>query len=192
MACNPEVLKHVPLFALLDDDETEVLASQVELKNFRPAPAHLQNGRPGRPSLRDGFRDGSGHHRRPGSSGGRRRRAAARRVLWLCLHAGTDAAPDDRHRARRNRLPRSRPQRYLGPAATEAAGGHGHADRPRPPVPRIAATRPRSRHAQSQRRNRCEATFGERIADTVAGFGGSWTFIIIFCVVLWSSTAWST
>jgi uncharacterized membrane protein len=29
-----------------------------------------------------------------------------------------------------------------------------------------------------------EATFGERIADTVAGFGGSWTFIIIFLVVL--------
>jgi len=29
-----------------------------------------------------------------------------------------------------------------------------------------------------------EATFGERIADMVAGFGGSWTFIIIFLVVL--------
>jgi uncharacterized membrane protein len=29
-----------------------------------------------------------------------------------------------------------------------------------------------------------EATFGERIADTVAGFGGSWTFILIFLSVL--------
>jgi uncharacterized membrane protein len=29
-----------------------------------------------------------------------------------------------------------------------------------------------------------EATFGERIADTVARFGGSWTFIILFAVVL--------
>ena len=29
-----------------------------------------------------------------------------------------------------------------------------------------------------------EATFGEHIADNVAGFGGSWTFIIIFLVVL--------
>jgi uncharacterized membrane protein len=29
-----------------------------------------------------------------------------------------------------------------------------------------------------------EATFGERIADTVAGFGGSWTFIITFLAVL--------
>src|SRR5437660_530220 len=34
MACNPEVLKNVPLFALLDDDETAVLAGQVELKTF--------------------------------------------------------------------------------------------------------------------------------------------------------------
>jgi uncharacterized membrane protein len=29
-----------------------------------------------------------------------------------------------------------------------------------------------------------EETFGERIADHVASFGGSWTFIIIFGVVL--------
>src|SRR5262249_18835330 len=36
MACKPEVLKSVPLFALLDDDETAVLASQVEVKTFGP------------------------------------------------------------------------------------------------------------------------------------------------------------
>jgi uncharacterized membrane protein len=29
-----------------------------------------------------------------------------------------------------------------------------------------------------------EETFGERIADHVASFGGSWTFIIVFAVVL--------
>jgi len=29
-----------------------------------------------------------------------------------------------------------------------------------------------------------KATFGQRIADRVAGFGGSWTFIIIFLSVL--------
>src|SRR2546428_224898 len=28
MACNPEALKHVPLFALLDDEETAVLGRQ--------------------------------------------------------------------------------------------------------------------------------------------------------------------
>src|SRR5581483_7453677 len=36
MACSPDVLKNVPLFALLDADETAVLASQVELKHFAP------------------------------------------------------------------------------------------------------------------------------------------------------------
>jgi|SRR5581483_102658 len=34
MVCNPEVLKHVPLFSLLDEEETAVLAGQVELKTF--------------------------------------------------------------------------------------------------------------------------------------------------------------
>lgn len=34
MRCQPEVLKQVPLFALLDDDEVAVLAAQVELKTF--------------------------------------------------------------------------------------------------------------------------------------------------------------
>src|SRR5262249_18519315 len=29
-----------------------------------------------------------------------------------------------------------------------------------------------------------EATFGEKIADAVAGFGGSWTFIIAFLAIL--------
>jgi uncharacterized membrane protein len=34
MPCNPDILKNVPLFALLDDEEAAVLASQVELKQF--------------------------------------------------------------------------------------------------------------------------------------------------------------
>src|SRR5271165_4862558 len=34
MACNPEALQDVPLFALLDPDEKAVLAAQVEIKRF--------------------------------------------------------------------------------------------------------------------------------------------------------------
>jgi hypothetical protein len=30
MACNPDMLKQVPLFALLDEEEIAVLAAQVE------------------------------------------------------------------------------------------------------------------------------------------------------------------
>ena len=36
MACDAQELKHVPLFALLDDEEAAVLASQVEIKKFAP------------------------------------------------------------------------------------------------------------------------------------------------------------
>jgi len=47
MSCNPDVLKHVPLFALLDEDETAVLAGQVELKNFAPRQRIYKMGEPG-------------------------------------------------------------------------------------------------------------------------------------------------
>jgi uncharacterized membrane protein len=35
MTCDPSVLKQVPLFSRLDDDEAAVLAAQVELKTFK-------------------------------------------------------------------------------------------------------------------------------------------------------------
>src|SRR5215813_5877401 len=36
MPCSPDILRQVPLFGLLDDDETAVLAAQVEMKAFAP------------------------------------------------------------------------------------------------------------------------------------------------------------
>ena len=36
MECKPEVLKHVPLFSLLDDEELALLAAQVEVREFQP------------------------------------------------------------------------------------------------------------------------------------------------------------
>ena len=50
MACDAEVLKNVPLFALLDDDETAVLASQVELKKFAARERIYKIGDPGGPA----------------------------------------------------------------------------------------------------------------------------------------------
>jgi|HubBroStandDraft_6_1064221.scaffolds.fasta_scaffold167514_2 CRP/FNR family cyclic AMP-dependent transcriptional regulator len=44
MPCNPDVLKNVPLFSLLDDDETAVLAQQVELKRFTPRQRIYKSG----------------------------------------------------------------------------------------------------------------------------------------------------
>jgi len=47
MACKPDVLKKVPLFALLDDEEAAVLASQVDLKTFAPRERIYKVGSPG-------------------------------------------------------------------------------------------------------------------------------------------------
>jgi CRP/FNR family cyclic AMP-dependent transcriptional regulator len=48
MPCDPIELKHVPLFALLDDDETAVLAAQVDLKIFAPLQRIYKIGDPGK------------------------------------------------------------------------------------------------------------------------------------------------
>jgi CRP/FNR family transcriptional regulator, cyclic AMP receptor protein len=47
MACKPELLKTVPLFALLDDEEAAVLASQVDLKILAPRQRVYKIGDPG-------------------------------------------------------------------------------------------------------------------------------------------------
>ncbi|HEY6148215.1 MAG TPA: cyclic nucleotide-binding domain-containing protein, partial [Thermoanaerobaculia bacterium] len=47
MPCTPEVLREVPLFKLLDDEETAVLAAQVELKTFAPRQRIWKIGDPG-------------------------------------------------------------------------------------------------------------------------------------------------
>src|SRR5271156_577129 len=48
MPCDPEELKHVPLFALLDDDEMAVLAAQVDLKVFAPRQRIYKMNDPGK------------------------------------------------------------------------------------------------------------------------------------------------
>ena len=47
MACEPTILRDVPLFALLDDDELKVLAGQVELRTFAARQRIYKIGDPG-------------------------------------------------------------------------------------------------------------------------------------------------
>lgn len=47
MSCTPELLKNVPLFALLDDDEIAVLSAQVEHTKFVPRQRIYKAGEPG-------------------------------------------------------------------------------------------------------------------------------------------------
>lgn len=50
MACSPDVLKHVALFALLDDEELAVLSDQVELKRFASRERIYKIGDPSGPA----------------------------------------------------------------------------------------------------------------------------------------------
>jgi CRP/FNR family transcriptional regulator, cyclic AMP receptor protein len=47
MPCSPQVLRGVPLFALLDDDEMAVLAAHVEVRTFAPRQRIYKMGDPG-------------------------------------------------------------------------------------------------------------------------------------------------
>ena len=47
MPCNPDTLRQVPLFALLDDEETAVLSKEVEVKHFAPRQRIYKMGEPG-------------------------------------------------------------------------------------------------------------------------------------------------
>src|SRR5215469_11139494 len=47
MSCDPSILRQVPLFALLDEDETAVLAKEVEVKNFVERQRIYKMGDPG-------------------------------------------------------------------------------------------------------------------------------------------------
>jgi CRP/FNR family cyclic AMP-dependent transcriptional regulator len=184
MACNPEVLKHVPLFALLDEDETAVLASQVELKNFAPRQRIYKMGDPGgqayvmvsgmvrvttidqdhqeividEPAHGEFFGFASMLEQTPHQT------TAVALEQTVCLEV-------DRHDIAV--LLQRKP--LAGMDMLSVLGRQFHASQQ---LVRLRATRNPNEVIDR------EATFGERIADSVAGFGGSWTFIISFLVSL--------
>src|SRR5262252_8401353 len=47
MKCSPDILRQVPLFSLFDDDELAVLAGQVEMRTFAPRQRIWKIGDPG-------------------------------------------------------------------------------------------------------------------------------------------------
>ena len=148
------ILRQVPLFALLDDDELAVLAAQVEIAQFAPRQRIYRIGDPGeRAYVMSPGGPGHDHRRRP--SGRRRRssrRAASSSGLRRCSTRRRIRPTPSRSR-RRVCLEVDR-QRHLGAVAAEAARGDGHAERPRPPVPCDSAAGPHPRRAQPERDHR--------------------------------------
>lgn len=192
MACSPEMLKGVPLFALLDDDETAVLAGQVELKTFVPRQRIYKIGDPGgrayvmvsgrvrvttvdedhqevtvdEPSAGEFFGFASMLDQTPHQTN------AVATEETTCLEVDRqDIAV----------LLQRKP--HAGMDMLAVLGRQFHASQQ---LVRVRASRNPNQIIEQ------EATFGERIADTVARFGGSWTFIIAFLVVLVAYSATSS
>jgi CRP/FNR family cyclic AMP-dependent transcriptional regulator len=184
MACDPEVLKHVPLFALLDEEETAVLAGQVQLKTFAPrqriykigdssGPAYVVVSGRVRVSTVDQEHqevvvDESSHGEFFGFAS----------MLEQTPHQTDAVALDDVVCIEVDQediavLLQRKP--LAGMDMLRVLGRQFHASQQ---LVRLRA----SRHPNEVIDK--DATFGERVADKVAGFGGSWTFILSFFFAL--------
>ncbi|HEV3057564.1 MAG TPA: DUF1003 domain-containing protein [Vicinamibacterales bacterium] len=184
MACEPQVLKQVPLFALLDDDELAVLGAQVELKTFAARQRIYKIGDPGRKAfvivsgavrvstVDEDQQDVVVDEPAPGEFFG------FASMLDQTPHQTNATALEDTRclEIGRNNIATLIQQKpHAGMDMLTVLGQQFHAAQQ---LVRVRAARDPNKIIEE------EATFGERIADVVAGFGGSWTFIIIFLTVL--------
>jgi uncharacterized membrane protein len=189
MACKPEVLKNIPLFSLLDDEEAAVLASQVEVKTFAPRERIYKVGDPGSAAyvVVSGkvsvFTVDEDHQEvvvdEPGSG------------EFFGFASMLEETP---HQTDANAIEES--------VCLEVSRDDIAVLLSRKPMAGmdLLTTLGRQLHsAQGLVRGRAnrnsndliekEETAGEKIADHVARFGGSWTFIITFAVLLTCYTA---
>ena len=183
MACDINELKHVPLFALLDDDEAAVLASQVELKRFAPRQRIYKTGDTtgqayvmisGRVRVttvdedhQEVVVDEPGHGEFFGFASMLEKTPHQTDAIALEETACLEVSRDD-IAVLLQRKP------LAGMDMLTVLGKQFHASQR---LVRVRANRHPNEVIEG------EATFGERIADKVAQFGGSWTFIILFAVV---------
>ncbi len=184
MACNPEVLKHVPLFSMLDAEETAVLAGQVRLKSFAPRQRIYKIGDAGGQAYvvvsgrvrvatvdqdqQEVVIDEPSHGEFFGFAS----------MLEGTPHQTEAIAVDEAVCLEVNQhdiavLLQRKP--LAGMDMLHVLGRHFHASQQ---LVRLRA----NRHPNDVIEK--DATFGERLADIVAGFGGSWTFIVLFLIFL--------
>ncbi|HEX3894503.1 MAG TPA: DUF1003 domain-containing protein [Terracidiphilus sp.] len=184
MACKPELLKSIPLFALLDQDETAVLAGQVEVKTFalreRIYKASDVSGQAyvvisGRVSVTTHDDDqqevvvdepGEGEFFGFASmlEGSPHQTTAVALEESVCLEISRDDIAV---------LLQRKPMAGMDLLTTLSRQFHAAQQ-----LVRVRSARNPNEIIEQ------ESSLGERIADSVAGFGGSWTFIISFGVTL--------
>jgi uncharacterized membrane protein len=189
MACNPEILRQVPLFALLDDEEAAVLASQVEVKQFAARQRIYKMGDPGGRAyivvsgmVRVTTVD-EDHQEVTVDEPGQGEFFGFASMLEETVHQSAAVAIDettcievDRHDVAI--LLQRKPMAGMDMLAV--LGRQFHASQK---LVQVRAARNPNEVIEE------EETFGERVADKVASFGGSWTFITSFGIVLVSYTA---
>jgi len=184
MACSPEILKKVPLFSLLDGEETAILAGQVELRRFQPRQRIYKMGDSGgrayvvvegrvrittvdqdqqevivdEPSYGAFFGFASMLDGTPHQTD------ATALEATTCLEVDRDDIAT---------LLERKP--HAGMDMLAVLGRQFHAAQQ---LVRVRAGRNPNEVIEQ------EATLGERVADRVAGFGGSWIFITSFLVAL--------
>ena len=184
MNCDPKLLKSVPLFSLLDDDETAVLASQVELKTFAARERIYKRGAPGGQAyvlvsglVRVSTLDEEGQEivvQEP--TAGEFFGFAS--MLEQSPHQTNAIALEDSTciEVDRNDITALLLQKpHAGMDLLTVLGRQIHAAQE---LARARANRNPNDIIEK------ESTLGERVADAVAGFGGSWTFISIFGITL--------
>jgi len=184
MACNPETLKNVPLFALLDEEEMAVLAAQVELRTFTPRQRIYRMGEAGgrayvmisgavqvttvdedqqelvvdRPAAGEFFGFASMLEQTPHQT------SALALDETVCLEVDRDDIAI---------LLQRKPLAGMDMLTVLGRQFHGSQQ-----LVRIRSSRNPNTVIEEK------ATLGERIADAVARFGGSWTFITAFLTAL--------
>ena len=189
MPCQPDVLKQVPLFARLDDDEAAVLAGQVEVKTFAPRQRIYKmgdaNGRAyvlvsGKVRIATVDED---HQEVVVDEPGRGEFFGFASMLEQTPHQTEATAVEETVCIEVDRndimnLLQRKP--HAGMDMLAVLGHQFHASQA---LVRIRANRHPNEIIEEQ------ATLGERVADNVASFGGSWTFISVFLafMVIYSS-----
>jgi CRP/FNR family transcriptional regulator, cyclic AMP receptor protein len=184
MACNPEVLRGVSLFALLDDEELAVLGSQVELKTFAARQRIYKMGDPGGQAyvavsgsvrvttVDDDHQEVQVDEPRAGEFFG------FASMLDRTVHQTSAIALEETVCIEVDReditvLLERKPQ--AGMDLLTVLGRQFHAAQQ---LVRVRSQRNPNEIIEE------ETTYGDHLADTVAKFGGSWSFIITFFVVL--------
>jgi CRP/FNR family cyclic AMP-dependent transcriptional regulator len=184
MSCTPEALKQVPLFALLDDDEAAILAGQVELKRFAPRQRIYKMGDPGDKAyiLVSGAVQvttvDEDHQEVVVDQPAAGEFFGFASMLEKTPHQTNAVATDDTVAIEVDRndiliLLQRKP--HAGMDMLTVLGRQFHASQQ---LVRIRANRNPNVMIEEK------TTFGERIADAVAGFGGSWAFIIMFAAAI--------